>query len=235
MNTNMNEFNPFVRGYDDFVIERKAMILRNGHSAPIYRPVHRLQRDFADDKFVPSLSLYCDQYFFQPALTLVPKEVLQDCYASAALVDMVYGVAGYQNGIRRHLAYAGSLESAHEMIRNISCDDTHYRRCWEISTAHLSGDGMKFIVDRQGESYGFFDILYSPGGATYTLSLKATPWTDEPLIHAHNMDAEMLRQQLIGRGVPKTLASLLMLAGAADTRILILNHDAPELPGLEKY
>jgi hypothetical protein len=46
------------------------------------------------------------------------------------------------------------------------------------------------------------------------------------------ISAEQLRQEHRSKGMPDDLAQILELAGQADVRILILDADAPVLPGL---
>ena len=50
--------------------------------------------------------------------------------------------------------------------------------------------------------------------------------------HVEEISAEQLRQEHCSKGMPDDLAQILALAGQADVRILILDADAPVLPGL---
>ena len=51
-------------------------------------------------------------------------------------------------------------------------------------------------------------------------------------MQAEGITAGQLRQEHLSRGMPEDLAHVLALAGQADVRILILDADAPVLPGL---
>jgi hypothetical protein len=74
-----------------------------------------------------------------------------------------------------------------------------------------------------------FRVPYSPA---IGVKLISTPWTDQNLEYAEGITAEQLRQEHRSKGMPDDLANILELAGQADVRILILDADAPVLPGL---
>ena len=74
-----------------------------------------------------------------------------------------------------------------------------------------------------------FRVPYSPA---IGVKLISTPWTDQHLQDVEGITAEQRRQEHRSKGMPDDLAQILELAGQADLRILILDADAPVLPGL---
>lgn len=117
----------------------------------------------------------------------------------------------------------------------MSFETGYYSRCWEISSAHISHETGQYLANLADlatpEAFLFvaFRVPYSPA---IGVKLISTPWTDQHLQDVEEISAEQLRQEHCSKGMPDDLAQILALAGQADVRILILDADAPVLPGL---
>ena len=117
----------------------------------------------------------------------------------------------------------------------MSFETGYYSRCWEISSGHISHETGQYLANLADlatpEAFLFiaFRVPYSPA---IGVKLISTPWTGQHLQDVEEISAEQLRQEHCSKGMPDDLAQILALAGQADVRILILDADAPVLPGL---
>ena len=119
-------------------------------------------------------------------------------------------------------------------MQRLSFETGYYSRCWEISSAHISRETGRYLANLADlatpEAFCSlrFRVPYSPA---IGVKLISTPWTGQ-----HLQDVEGSPPSSFGRstakGMPDDLAQILELAGQADVRILILDADAPVLPGL---
>ena len=149
---------------------------------------------------------------------------------------VVYAIHGDDfDGRPVHVGDTYSAEAAREVVQRLSFETGYYSRCWEVSSAHISHETGQYLANLADlatpEAFLFvaFRVPYSPA---IGVKLISTPWTDQHLQDVEGITAEQLRQEHRSKGMPDDLAQILALAGQADVRILILDADAPVLPGL---
>jgi hypothetical protein len=149
---------------------------------------------------------------------------------------VVYAIHGDDfDGRPVHIGDTYSAEAAREVVQRLSFETGYYSRCWEISSAHISRETGQYLANLADlatpEAFLFiaFRVPYSPA---IGVKLISTPWTGQHLQDVEEISAEQLRQEHCSKGMPDDLAQILALAGQADVRILILDADAPVLPGL---
>ena len=128
-------------------------------------------------------------------------------------------------------------ETAERVARQMRFETGIFRRAWEISTAHLTAAGERFLAELADHAVtGYLFVAFRiPGSVAIGLKLIATPWTDAHLQYVEGISADDLRQEHRDAGVPDALADVLHLAGEADVRFLVFDGDAPELDGLPVY
>ena len=166
---------------------------------------------------------------------VVPNELQAQCRSHGLARNVVYAVMAEEDGKPLHVGDTYSEEAAREVVRRLRYETGYYSRCWEISSAHISRETGQYLANLADlatpEAFLFiaFRIPYSPA---IGVKLISTPWTDQHLQDVEGIAAEQLRQEHRSKGMPDELAQILELAGQADVRILILDADAPVLPGL---
>ena len=123
------------------------------------------------------------------------------------------------------------------MVHGLSFETGHYSRAWEISTAHLTEEALRYLERRAGN----FDsrptgLLFEPFALTdcngVGCKLIGTPWTDDNLVKIECRPYSSLRQEQLDAGTPVALIEVLYLAALADVRLLIFDPDAAVLDGL---
>lgn len=228
--------NPFIRGYRNLRIVRTLLITCEDDSPPVWRPLHASQAHLPDDQVAQFPCLVGADFALITEGQEVPADLEALCRAEGIVRSVVYAIEGEDfDGQRGHVGDTYSEESAREVIRRQSFETGIYSRCWEISSAHISTAAGHYLAERADldtpEAFLFiaFRIPYSPA---IGVKLISTPWTDENLMQTEGITAQRLREVHLSRGMPKDLADVLALAGQADVRILILDADAPPLPGL---
>lgn len=228
--------NPFIRGYRSLRIIRTLLITYEDDSPPVWRTLHPIQAHLPDDQVAQFPCLVGKDFALITEGQEVPEELEAQSQADGIVRSVVYAVEGEDfDGRRGLVGDTYSEEAAREVIRQLSFETGVYSRCWEISSAHITEDTGHYLAERADidtpEAFLFiaFRIPYSPAVG---VKLISTPWTDENLMQAEGITAAQLRQAHLSRGMPEDLAQVLALAGQADVRILILDADAPALPGL---
>ncbi|AZF20817.1 hypothetical protein C4J91_2067 [Pseudomonas sp. R3-52-08] len=138
---------------------------------------------------------------------------------------------------RHHVGDLYSLEDAQAVIRRLSFETGHYSRTWEISTAHLTEEALRYLERRTGN----FDS--SPTGLLFEpfalkdcngvgCKLTGTPWTDDNLVKIEGCSYSSLRQEQLDASTPAVLVNVLYLAALADVRLLNFDPDAAVLDTL---
>lgn len=230
-------YNPFVRGYENFTIERRAMIARDGESRPVYRAIHASQVELADAYLTGRQCVYLDGYCFCVDSNVIPLDVLQDFGTTGFIVGVVYLIQCSQNGISKCLGPVSSLESAQGIIDSLQFETGFYSRSWEISSAHITQQDFERLerrvyMDRpEGVLFETFRLNQSHA---IGIKLIATPWTDQAL-KAVDTSVGELCGTLRETGLSESFINVALLAAQADTRILIFDPDAPALEGLAHY
>ena len=123
-------------------------------------------------------------------------------------------------------------------IRNfLRIEERKYSRAWEISSAHLTAAGERFLAELADQALcGYLFVAFRiPGSPAIGVKLFATSWTDAHLQYVEGISADDLCQQHRDAGVPDALADVLRLAGQADVRFLVFDGDASALDGLPVY
>ncbi|EDV5274825.1 ABC transporter substrate-binding protein [Salmonella enterica subsp. enterica serovar Mbandaka] len=228
--------NPFVRGYRNLRTVRTLLITCEDDSPPVWRPLHASQASLPDDQVARFPCLVGQDFALITEGQEVPPELEAQCQADGIVRSVVYAIEGDNfDGQPIHVGDTYSEESARQAIQRLSFETGFYSRCWEISTAHISHKTDQYLASLADlgtpEPFLFiaFRVPYSPA---IGVKLISTPWTDFNLEHAEGITAAQLRQEHRDKGMPDDLANILELAGQADVRILILDADAPVLPGL---
>ncbi|WP_332846629.1 DUF5983 family protein [Pseudomonas lactucae] len=227
----------FVRGYDNLSIERLLLITYANDCPPCFRSIHRSQAHLLDDALELFACLFNDDFALTSEGQAIPDE-LDEHFKSTGLVrQVIYAVTGEMLNERHHVGDLYSLEEAQAMVHRLSFDTGHYSRAWEISTAHLTEEALRYLEHRAG----YFDS--SPTGLLFEpfalkdcngvgCKLIGTPWTDENLVKIEDRPYASLRQEQLDAGTPEALVNLLYLAALADVRLLIFDPDADVLDGL---
>lgn len=230
-------YNPFIRGYENFTIERKAMIAREGDSQPVYRAIHASQAELADAYLTGQQCIYRDEYCFCVDSNVILLDILRDFGATGFVVGVVYLIQCSQNGINKCLGLVHSLESAQGIVDSLRFETGFYSRCWEISSAHITQQDFERLerrvyMDRpEGVLFETFRLNQSHA---IGIKLIATPWTDQAL-KAVDTSVGELRGTLRETGLSESFINVVLLAAQADVRILIFDPDAPDLEGLGCY
>ena len=109
-------------------------------------------------------------------------------------------------------------EAARELVRRLGFETGCYSRCWEISTAHLSGcaaDYLGQLADLPMPSGLPFEAFRLRHSGALGVKLFATPWTDEHLQRVEEISAAQSLQDCRERGVPESLLEVIQLAALA--------------------
>lgn len=232
-----SSYNPFIRGYENFTIERKAMIARDSDSYPVYRAIHASQAELADAYLTGLRCIYRNEYCFCVDSNVILLDILRDFGATGFVVGVVYFIQCSQNGISKCLGLVHSLESAQGMIDNLRFETGFYSRSWEISSAHITQqdfDRLELLADTGCPREALFEAFQLRKSNAIGIKLIATPWTDQALGVVDTSVIKLCRA-LCEIGLSESLIDVMLLAAQADARILIFDPDAPALEGLAHY
>lgn len=155
------------------------------------------------------------------------------CGNIQAIFHNIYGKN--VEGALVHIGDSQTLESAQEVVCELTFETGFYSLCWEISTAHINDEAGRFLGELADiatpTAYLFvaFRIPYSP---VVGIKLIATPWTDANLHDFEGITAEQLRAEHRASGIPLDLINILHQASLADVRMLVFDADAAILEGL---
>ena len=227
--------NPFVRGYDGLSVQRLLAISYDDDCPLTYLPLHPSQSNLPDSQVERRACIFSDDFVLITEDQVVPNELQAQCRSHGLARNVVYAVMAEEDGKPLHVGDTYSEEAAREVVRRLRYETGYYSRCWEISSAHISHETGQYLANLADlatpEAFLFiaFRVPYSPA---IGVKLISTPWTGQHLQDVEEISAEQLRQEHCSKGMPDDLAQILALAGQADVRILILDADAPVLPGL---
>ena len=229
--------NPFARGYDHFQIERLLLITYENDCPSCFRPVHDSQAHLPDDALQQYPCLFNDDFALISEGQSIPDELDEQCESTGLVRQVIYAVRGEMFNQWHHVGDLYSLEEAQAMVYRLRFETGHYSRAWEISTAHLTEETVRYLGRRAG-SLGCrpTGLLFEP----FTLNncqgvgckLIGTPWTDNNLLTIEDRPYSWLRQEQLDAGTPEALVNVLYLAALADVRLLIFDPDAAVLDGL---
>ncbi|MGN7934069.1 ABC transporter substrate-binding protein [Pseudomonas mediterranea] len=232
--------NPFARGYDNLHIERLLQIAYANDCPLCFRPIHDAQAHLPDDALELFPCLFNDDFALISEGQSIPDELNEHFQSTGLVRQVIYAVTGEMLNERHHVGDLYSLEEAQAMVHRLSFDTGHYSRAWEISTAHLTEDALRYLEHRAGN----FDsrptgLLFEPFALKdcngVGCKLIGTPWTDDNLVKIDGRPYSSLRQEQLDAGTPEALVNVLCLAALADVRLLIFDPDAAVLDGLAIY
>ncbi|MBJ7223596.1 MULTISPECIES: DUF5983 family protein [unclassified Brenneria] len=231
--------NPFARGYYGFEIRRLVVISYDERHPQTFLPLHPSQAHLADDQVVYQACIFNDYFAVITEGQTVPPEVDDLCGGSGAVQAVYHSI--YGRTLDRGLIHMGdsyTLESAQEVVRSLQFETGFYSRCWEISSAHITEETLRYLaglVVLTTPIRMLFVAFHIPDSRAIAVKLIATPWTDENLMDIEGITADQLRQEHLSKGMPEDLADVLALAGQADIRMLVFDADASPLEGLPLY
>ena len=230
--------NPFLRGYQKLRIDRSLCITFEDDCPPVWRSLHPNQAHLTDDQVALFPCIFSNDFVLITEGQDIPDDLEAQCQIEGVVRTVVYAVNSDDFGQPVHVGDTYSEEAAREVVRRLSFETGFYSRCWEISSAHLTGDAGRFLAELadiatpSGFLFVAFRIPYSPA---IGVKLIATPWTDANLQHVEGISAEQLRQEHRAKGMPESLVEVLHLAALADVRMLVFDADANVLDGLPLY
>lgn len=230
--------NPFQRGYRKLIVRRTAKIIYGATRSRIYLPLHPSQAHLSDLTIEGSACVFGENFALVASTEALNDELKQQCWHHGIVDEVVHQICGGDDSHVVHLGDAYSEERAHEAIKRLSFETGHYSRCWEISSCHLPQDVMTYLEDLADTDTPcgmLFETFRVPGSYGVGCKLFCTPWWSPHLEIVEGRSAEQLREAHRVAHVPETLIDLLHLAAQADTRILILDPDAPVLEGLPTF
>ncbi|HHK4245474.1 TPA: ABC transporter substrate-binding protein [Pseudomonas aeruginosa] len=230
--------NPFTRGYHGFDIQRVAVIGYDDRCPMTYLPLHRSQSHVPDEQLIHRRCIFSDDFVLATEGKEVAAELDALCSGTGAILAVLYSIHGDDNGAIRHIGDTPTLEAARDVVQRLSFETGHYSRCWEISSAHVTEDAMRYLedmADTETPTGLLFVAFHIPCSPAVGVKLIATPWTNANLLQVEGITAEQLRQEHLDQGVPPPLVEVLHQAADADVRILILDADATTLGGLRLY
>jgi hypothetical protein len=232
--------NPFVRGYQNLQIQRLLAVQYSDDCPMAYLPLHSSQAYLRDEELLRHPCIFCDDFVLvTEGLSLPISDELEDqCPSIGVILTVIYAVVGDDAGTPVHVGDTYSYEAAREVVRRLSFQTGHYSRCWEISSAHLTQEALRYLESRAiGGTLEklLFEVFRPAESANLGVKLNGTPWTTENLRLVEGIEAERLRLHHRNAGVPDSLVTVLHLAAQAEVRILIFDPDAPTLNGLPLY
>lgn len=227
--------NPFARGYDHLHIERLLMITYEDDYPPGFRPVHTSQSHLPDHELQLFPCQFNDDFALISEGQSIPDELDERCQSTGLVRQVIYAVIGEMLNERYHVGDLYSLEAAQAMVHRLSFETGHYSRAWEISTAHLTEEALRYLVAGNYDSRPT-GLLFEPFALNdcngVGCKLIGTPWTDINLVNIEDRSYSSLRQEQFDAGTPAALVNVLYLAALADVRLLIFDPDAAVLEGL---
>lgn len=230
--------NPFVRGYYNVEIQRIVVINYDNDYPPTHLPLHLSQCHLSDEQIIHHACTFSDDFVLITEGQDVAPAIEALCAGISIVQNVVYGICSDDGEKIVHMGDAYSLVSAQAVAHHLMFATGFYSRCWEISSAHLPAEAMRYLnelIDSLVPWGLLFEVFRIPSSPALGIKLIATPWTDKNLRDVENITAEQLRQEHLDNGVPVVLINLLHQAALADVRILIFDADAPTLEGLKLY
>ncbi|MEB2647763.1 ABC transporter substrate-binding protein [Pseudomonas canadensis] len=232
--------NPFVRGYDKLSIERLLLITYANDCPPCFRSIHDSQAHLPDDALELFPCLFNDDFALISEGQFIPDELDECCPSTGLVRQVIYAVTGEMLNERQHVGDLYSWEEAQAMVHRLKFETGHYSRAWEISTAHLTEEALRYLERRasnfnSGPTGLLFELFALTDGNGLGCKLIGTPWTDENLMKIEGGLYTSLRQEQLDAGTPEALVNVLYLAALADVRLLIFDPDAAVLDGLAIY
>lgn len=136
-----------------------------------------------------------------------------------------------------HLCPVPTLLDPLYLERHLSFLTEHYSRSWEISSAHVpEAVYCNYYLPAAHElKTRYFECFALTSNQSVGFKLYATPWVRTDDAQPSEPNHLQVMSALRADGVPDALISLLILAGEADVRFLILDPDAAVVSGLPLF
>ncbi|MDH2184705.1 hypothetical protein N5K35_13410 [Pseudomonas sp. GD03651] len=229
--------NPFLRGFQDLSYERVVQISYADDCPPCYRSLHPALNDLPDDGINFQPCLFDDDFAVITDGEGVPEYVRMRCPADGTVSQVLYQVTGLHHGKRQHVSDLPSEEAAQHLIDQLSFATGHYSRSREISSAHLPAEEFEYleVCAWYRSCPGFFECFVLSSNNTVGCKLYSTPWLRNIAAGGSYCCIEEVTARLRADHVPPVLLRLLLMAGEADTRLLIFDPDARPLPELPLF
>ncbi|WP_336331519.1 hypothetical protein [Pseudomonas putida] len=234
---NPSACNPFLRGFQDLSYERVVQISYADDCPPCYRSLHPALYDLPDDGINFQPCVFDDDFAVITDGESVPEFVRMVCPADGSVSQVLYQVTGLHHGRRQHVSDLPSEDAARSLIEQLSFATGQYSRSWEISTGHLPAEEFEFlqVCAWCRSPSGFFECFAMSSNNAVGCKLYSTPWVRDIAAGGSYSSAEEVCARLHADHVPPVLQRLLLLAGEADTRILIFDPDAAPLSELPLF
>lgn len=229
--------NPFLRGFQDLRYERVLQISYADDCPPCYRALHPAQNELPNEAINLQPCLFDDDFAVITDGVCVPEFLRMRCPADGLVNTVLYQILGSQLGRSMHIGDLGNVEAAQNLIEQLSFATGHYSRSWEISSAHLPADDFEYLQVRAwcNSPAGFFECFELNASHAVGCKLYSTPWATEAEARGSTCSADEVSARMLADRVPPVLLQLLMLAGQADTRLLIFDPDAAPLAELPLF
>ena len=227
--------NPFIRGCDNLSIRRVPMITHDDECPAVHLPLNPSQAHLAVIDGQRSPCVFSGDFAPITEGQGISDDLYSQCRDAGLVRTVLYEVTAQVLGRPLHVGDHHSLESAQQVVQQLTFETGHYSRCWEISIAHLTTQASQYLSDlaASGKPSGLmFETFRVPGCFAVGCKLFCTPWTDQNLAAFDGSTATQLRVEQFDAGVPESLVRALHLAALADTRHLVFDPDASELAGL---
>jgi hypothetical protein len=227
--------NPFVRGYRNLRVTRLLLIAVYDDCSTVWRSLHPSQANLPDSQIAHFSCRFNKDFALIVEDQEAPAELEAQCPNEGNVGAVIHAVMGDDlDGRPVHVGDLYSREEAQDTIRRLRFETGFYSRAWEISSAHLTEEGERYLAmlaDGNIPPSLLFIAFRLPDGPL-GVKLIATPWTDANLIDVNGITAAQLRDEFREKGMPDDLACVLEQAAQADVRLLIFDGNAPLLEGL---
>lgn len=240
-------FNPFKRGYQDFRIERLAMIYTGDLPWSVYyAPLHSSQESFRDFEFEGKGAIFSDHHAVMD-LDLVSAALRSECKYRGHFIKVIYRLIASDGADETIIGEALTLKDAWRIVQNLQFDTGCYSRLWEISNRHIPKEVLDLLRNKAKrlsenliDSYFLMDlfILDHPGvEADFDLGIRLNriPWTQEHVTKVTHYDLVELRDSYLNDGLPSSFVDLVLQAGMAEVRILVFREQGKVLAGLPTF
>lgn len=223
--------NPFNRSFGVYRIQRMLAIVEDKNLPYIFRALHQKSEGLSDHYLVECGCYYTDEWAYVPRELSNLSEIIDEC-DWGEVAQVIYRVVATYENKTVDIADTNSHGEAQTLIQRLGFSTGTYSKCWEISNAHLQDSDIRFLQDLAGKTTDtdlYFEVFELPESNAVGVKLHSTPWDDGIVSEA------VQRINSTESGVSSTLGNVLLLAAAADIRILIFDPAAVVLPELPVF
>lgn len=236
--------NPFEKGFQDYRIERLAMIYTQDLPWTLhYAPIHPCQQYLKDVEFENQHAIFSDHYAFLENDSAT-QDILATCKYQGQFIKIVYRInASYGMG-ETIIGQPITLDEAQNIVQKLQFETGTFSRCWEISNRHIPKTDFDLLLNDAKQlpqivaSPFLMDLFILDDQDDFSLGIRLnrTPWTDEHLTKVTDYNTASLRQSYLADGdLSAAFVDLIMLAGQADVRIVIFKTQGKVLEHLPIY